>query len=206
MKLYYKSGACSMATHIVLNELGKQFDLESVDTKAGVTETGADYRSINPRGYVPAVTFSNGETLTENSAILQYIYDVYFGDEADASPFARARLQEVLSFLSAELHKAFSPLFVATKLTADERAEALEKLKRQLTQFEAMIDDGREFLLGASYTPADAYAFVILNWTNFINVSLDDWPNAKALHERIKARPATQKALLREGLVQAEAA
>ena len=188
MKLFYKAGACSMATHIVLNELDENFDLESVDTKKGVTETGANFHNINPRGYVPAVILDNGETLTENGAILQFLFDEHYGDKVEINALTRARLQEVLSFLSSELHKAFSPFFAKTKLTAEERADALVKLRKQIANFEGMIADGRSFVIGETYTPADAYAFVILNWATFINVPLDDWPNTKALHERI--RPA----------------
>ncbi|MEO1251338.1 MAG: glutathione binding-like protein [Pseudomonadota bacterium] len=206
MKLYYKPGACSMATHILLNEIGDPFELERVDTKRRETETGANYLDINPRGYVPAVMLGNGETLTENAAILQYIFDERFGNTSEINAFGRARLQEVLSFLSSELHKAFSPFFANSILTAEERADALAKLHRQLSNFEAMIADGRAFMLGAQYTPADAYAFVILNWATFISVSLDEWPNAKAFYERVKARPATRKALVREGLLKGEAA
>ncbi len=206
MKLYYKPGACSMATHIVLNELGETFELESVDTKKGVTASGAPYREINPRGYVPALTIPNGETLTENGAILQYIFDERYSDQIDITTFVRARLQEVLSFLSSELHKAFSPFFAKTKPTTEEHAIALEKLRIQLSHLEGIIADGRKFMLGATYTPADAYAFVILNWAGVIRLPLDDWPNVKAFYERILVRPATQKAMVREGLIKAEAA
>ncbi|MEM8986383.1 MAG: glutathione binding-like protein [Pseudomonadota bacterium] len=205
MKLYYKAGACSMATHIVLNELDETFELERVDTKKGVTETGANYTNINPRGYVPAITLDTGETLTENGAILQYIFDQRFGDKVEINTLSRAYFQETVSFLSSELHKAFSPFFAEKRLNVDERAEALTKLRKQLSNLENMIADGRKFILGAEYTPADAYAFVILNWANVINVQLDDWPKTKAFYERVKARPATQTALAREGLVKVAA-
>lgn len=206
MKLFYKPGACSMATHIVLHELHAPIELESVDTNAGITESGAAYRDINPRGYVPALILDNGETLTENSAILQYLFDEHFGDKISISALSRSRLQEALSFLSSELHKAFSPFFAKPELTPEERANAHTALRKQLGNLEELIADGRKFILGAVYTPADAYAFVILNWTNFINFSLDDWPKVKSLYKRILTRPATQKALYREGLIKKAAA
>ena len=124
MKLYYRAGACSMATHIVLNELGAAFDLERVDTQAGVTESGTDYKTINSRGYVPALILNNGETLTENAAILQYLFDEYFGDKVDVTILRRARLQEALSFLSSELHAAFRPLFAKRSIPESELQQA----------------------------------------------------------------------------------
>lgn len=112
MKLYYSPGACSLATHIVLRELDLPFELERVDTATGRTETGADFRAINPKGYVAVLELDDGQVLTESTALLQYVADLR--PEAGLAPeggLARARLQEQLNFTSSELHKAFGPLF-----------------------------------------------------------------------------------------------
>ena len=75
MKLYYSPGACSLAPHIVLNELGQPYDLEKVDLGAKKTETGANFLDVNGKGYVPTLDLGAGEVLTEVSTILQYLVD-----------------------------------------------------------------------------------------------------------------------------------
>ncbi len=205
MKLYYKSGACSMAAHIVLNEVGANYVAEKVDTSTGATETGANYKSINPRGYVPAIVLEDDTVITENAAILQYLADQW-PQSALAPPTThrdRYRLQELLSFLSSELHKAFSPYFSGRDLSDAEKDTAFAKLSRQLDHVESLLSDGRQYLVGDTFTVADAYAFVILNWTNFIGVSLANWPKSKAFLERHAQRPSVQTTLEQEGLVAA---
>lgn len=200
MKLYYKPGACSMAAHIVLNELEADYRLEKVDTQSGLTESGGNYRQVNPRGYVPALELDGGAVLTENAAILYYLAASL---EKDAAPdrLAVARQQEALSFLSSELHKAFTPFFSGQIESDAQREQALRRLIRQIGHVEAMLADGRLWLLGQNFSVADAYAFVILNWTFFIGVPLDEWPHVKAFHGRVAARPATRRAMVEEGLV-----
>lgn len=203
MKLYYKPGACSMAAHIIFNEMGADYRLEKVDTQTRFTESGANYRDINPRGYVPALELDDGTVLTENAAILYYLAaDHDQGHDQSQAParLAVARQQEALSFLSSELHKAFTPFFSGELDSDAKREHALRRLMRQIDHVEAMLADGRPWLSGDSFGVVDAYAFVILNWTHFIGVALDDWPHARAFHLRVAARPATQRALAEEGL------
>ncbi|MEE4010884.1 glutathione binding-like protein [Roseibium sp. FZY0029] len=202
MKLFYKPGACSMAAHLILNEAGATYSLEKVDTSAGLTETGAVYDETNPRGYVPALRFENGDVLTENVAILHWLGEQYpdFASDSAGKPLDRFRVLELLSFLSSELHKGFSPFFSGKQFSEADAADNLAKLKIRLGQFDALLAKGGDYLLGDSFSVADAYAFVILNWTNFIGVSLGDWPKTAAYVERIRARPAAQKTLQEEGL------
>ncbi|WP_375698419.1 glutathione binding-like protein [Pseudophaeobacter sp. TrK17] len=204
MKLHYKPGACSLASHIVLNELGVSFDLDKTDTDAGKTEAGGDFRKISPNGYVPALVTDEGEIITENPAVLQYLADQ--SPDAGLAPpngtLARIRLQEVLNFVSSELHKSFGPFFSGTELDDEARQKAEARVGRRAAHVERILADGRTFLLGDTYTVADAYAFVVLNWAGFVGVSLDAHPKTQAYVARIAARPASIKAMVAEGLIE----
>lgn len=204
MKLYYKPGACSLASHIVLRELGQDFELEKVDTAAQKTESGADFATINPNGYVPAVKLDSGDVLTEGAAILQFFADKHpsSGLAPAAGTLERARLQEHLNFISSELHKAFSPFFGAEPLKGEARNKALEKVGSRMAHFDRILADGRDHLLGNGFSVADAYLFVVANWSNFVDIDLEQWPNVSAFVKRIGSRKTTQDALRAEGLLQ----
>lgn len=201
MKLYYKPGACSLATHIVLHEAGETFDIEEVDTEAGPTKSGGDYTVINPKGYVPALELASGEVLSEGAAILQYIADQH--PESDLAPkagtIARARLQEYLNYTASELHKAFGPFFSSTAGEADKQA-AGKAVAQKFDYLNDLLSDGRTYLLGSGFSVADAYLFVVANWSNFTGIDLKSWPHVSAFVERVAARPAAQAALKAEGL------
>jgi glutathione S-transferase len=208
MLLYFKPGACSLSSRIVLTELGLPFEAVKVDTDAGTTEDGSDYRVVNPKGYVPALEIVPGTVITENPAILQYLADQVpqAGLAPIAGNIARVRLQEWLSFTSSELHKAFSPWFSGRPMKGEEKSRAEANLERRIGDVEQGLSDGRPFILGETFTVADAYLFVVLSWSGFIGVDLARWPKVAAYTTRIAARPAVRAALAAEGLLQGEAA
>jgi glutathione S-transferase len=201
MKLYYAPGACSLSPHIVSRELGIPLELKRVNTKDKTVEGGGDYRQVNPRGYVPALVLDNGETLTEGPAIVQYLADQK--PEAGLAPrwgsFERYRLQELLNFLTSEVHKQFSPLFKPStpeeykKISMENLASRFDWLDKQLA--------GKDYLMGSRFTVADAYAFVLLGWTKPMQIDLARWPNLVAFHQRVGARPKVQEAMQAEGLL-----
>lgn len=204
MKLHYKPGACSMASHIILNELGATFELDKTDTDAGTTEAGGDYLKISPNGYVPALVTDDGEIITENPAVLQYLADQ--SPDAGLAPpngtLERTRLQEALNFVSSQLHKSFGPFFSGVELDDEARKKAVAGVGRSAAHIERSLADGRTFLLGDTFTVADAYAFVVLNWAGFVGISLDAHPKTQAYVARIAARPAAIKAMVAEGLME----
>ena len=202
MKLYYKPGACSLASHIALREIGADFSLERVDTERQTTESGADFGAINPNGYVPALRLDDDQVLTEGAAILQFIADRK--PEAGLAPAAgtlqRARLQEQLNFIASELHSAFGPLFAKT--ASDEEKEASKaRVRRKLDRVEAILADGRDYILGNGYSVADAYLFVVAGWAVPTGIGLGDWPHLAAHAERVASRSPVRDALSAEGLL-----
>ena len=203
MKLYYAPGVCSLASHIVAHEAGIPLSIEKVDTKAGRTAGDRDYRAINPKGYVPALEFDDGDVLTEGPAILQYLGDLKPESglvPANGTP-ARYRLQEMLGYINSELHKSYSPLF--NPATPDEvREERKAYLHKRYAFIESVLAK-RPWLLGEQFTAADAYLFVVTNWAKGVQLDLSQFPALVAFQERVAARPAVQAAMAAEGLIKA---
>ena len=194
MKLYLTPYACSLSPHIALREAGIPFDIEVVDLGTKKTKSGGSYTSVNPKGYVPALEIEGGQVLTEGPAIVQYIADQKPASKLapPAGSFERYRLQEWLNFITSELHKSFGALFSnppeAWKETLKTRiAGRFDMLSKSL--------QGKDYLMGSTFTVADAYLFVILSWTGHVGIDLSKWPVLTAYFERIKARPAVKAAL-----------
>jgi len=202
MKLYYAPGACSLSPHIVASEAGINLDLEKVDLQSKSTATGQDYSQINPKGYVPALQLDNGEVLTEGPAIVQYLADQKPASKLapPAGTFERYRLQEMLGYLNSEIHKSYGPMFNPA-ITPAERADKIAYLYKRYTLIEQQLSK-HKFLLGDQFTVADAYLFTVTNWADHLKVDLSKFPKLQAFEKAVAARPAVQKALRAEGLIQ----
>jgi glutathione S-transferase len=202
MKLYYMPGACSLASHIALQEAGADFDIEKVDTSTQKTETGDDFSDITSKGLVPVLKLEGGEVLTEGAAILQYIADQYPDADLAAKPgtLERARVQEHLTYVSSELHKSFGPLFAAS--ASDEQKDAARKIVgKKLDHINKILSDGRDYLVNNRFTVADAYLFVVANWSNFTDIELAKWSNVADFVKRVSEREKVQAAMQAEGLL-----
>jgi glutathione S-transferase len=204
MKLFYSPGASSLAVHIALREIDRTFELERVDLKTHRTTTGADFTQINPKGYVPALRLNGvgNDILTEVAAILQYVADL--APEYQLAPangtFARYHLQEWLSFIGDEIHKQFGPLFhPETPAPTVERVRT--KIARRFGYLDRVLAD-RQYLLGETFTVADAFLYVMIRWCERFDFELRRWPNLDDYFHRIAARPAVQAALVAEGLIE----
>lgn len=203
MKLYYSPGACSLAPHIILNELSQSYDLEKVDLGAKKTESGTDFNEVNGKGYVPTLDLGNGEVLTEVSTILQYL-----ADKANATTLLpafgsmkRYRAMESLNFVASELHKGIGGLF-NPGMPADGKAAIIDRVKRRLVWLDAQLSK-KPYLLGEDYSVADAYAFTVLGWTKHVNIDISAFPHIIAYLDRVGSRPAVVAAMKKEGLIAA---
>lgn len=201
MKLYYTPGTCSLAPHIMLREAGLDFEPVKTDIRAKKLPDGSDYFAINPKGAVPALQLDDGDVLTENATVLQYIADM--APEARLIPAngaARYHVLEWLTYVSSEIHKSYGMLWnPASSDEAKQTARDLVGKKFDLVQ--SQLGD-KLYLTGDSFTPADAYLFVMLNWTKMHGIDLARWPSLMALQARIAERPAVQAAMRAEGLIQ----
>lgn len=198
MKLYYAPDTCSLSPHIVLRELALEFELVKVDNRSKLTTDGRDFRLINPKGYVAALELDDGQILTEGPAIVQYLADLRpeSGLAPPAGSWARVRLQEWLNFITSEIH-AGSALLFNQALPDAVLSLFREKLFRRFDFLQDTLAE-KAFLMGPSFSIADAYLFTVLGWCKFFSIELDRWPALEAYRASISARPAVQAALRAE--------
>ena len=202
MKLYYSPGACAMSVQIVLRELGEKFDLVKVDLRAKTTADGGDYKTINPKGYVPALTLADGETMTEASVIVQWLADQNPGKQIlpKWGTKERYRAMEWLNFISTEIHKGFSPMFNPT-LPEESKKILLEKLTLRLEYLNTHFTQS-EYLLGDTFSAADAYAYNVLRFSRPLKVDLSKFSKILGFMEKVEGRPAVRASIEAEGLKQ----
>ena len=190
MRLYYAPGACSLADHIALLEVGAKFEVEAVDIKTKRTASGEDFLAINPKGYVPALMLDDCEILTENIAVLDWISEQHPQLRRNGT-LSRTRQLEMLAFISTEIHRAFKPMWHGSEAEQQKARETVAKL----LEFTAgrMIGD---YLFGDELTVADCYLFVMLRWSEKFGIAI---PEALLrLQWRMEQRPAVRMALSRE--------
>ena len=202
MKLYYSPGASSLASHIILNEINVDFDLVRVDLKTHKTEKGEDYYAINPKGYVPALEINPGLILTENVAILPFL--AQHDPKQDLIPpsgLGRAKVLEWLGYLNSELHDAYA-VFFCGPLSDEAKNKAYSEIDRLLTHIDqAIAESDHDYLVDDNFGPADAYLFVLTNWSNYIHHDLTPYTNIIAIRNRVAERQSVQMAMRDEGLI-----
>ena len=199
MKLYYATATCSLAAHIALREAGLPFSLVRYDLKTDTLEGGGRIEDVNDKGYVPVLELDDGRRLTEVAAVLQYIADQVPEKQLAPPPgsFERYRLIEWLNFLATEVHKIYWPLFHDGAEVENEKAR--EKLGKSFAWIERQLGD-RPYLMGSTFTVADAFLVTELNWTKAAGIDIGQWPGLKAYRLRVRERPAVGAALEAEGL------
>ena len=201
MKLYYSAGACSLSPHIVVHESGLACEAISAPTKTHKLPDGTDYYTINPLGYVPLLELNDGRRLHEGPAIVQYLADLV--PEKKLAPangtYERYKLQEWLTFIGTELHTGFSPLFNPAT-PAEYRATCADRLTSRLTWVDKELA-GKDYLMGAQFSVADAYLFTVTNWAAPVKLDISGFATLLAYRARVAARPAVIAAMTAEGLI-----
>lgn len=197
MKLYYSPLACSLADHIALREAGFAFDLERVDLKTHRTATGRDFREVSAKAYVPVLVLDDGEMITENVAVLDWIATAA-PDLAAEGPLGRTRTLEALTYVTTEIHHAFKPMWHGG--SAEETARAGAKVTALLDLFAASLEG--DYLFSDRPGVADFYLFVMLLWAERFGVVTP--APLQALRDRMRARPAVRAAMVYEGLLPGE--
>ena len=201
MKLYYSPGACSLSPHIVLLEAGLPFTLDKTDFRGKKTEEGLDFFTVNSKGAVPALQLDDGRVLTEGAAIVQYLADLKpeSGLAPRAGTFERYQLVELLNYIASEIHKGYGPLFNPL-ISADWKASALANLDKKLLWLAGFLGE-KTYLMGDTFTVADAYLYTVLSWSPHVGIDLGKWPVLSAYLARVGRRPKVQEALKAEGLI-----
>lgn len=194
MKLYYSPWACSLASHIALEEVGANYESERVDLRTKLTASGREFGQISAKAYVPVLILENGEMLTENVAILDWLA-AQFPQLAVMGPMGRTRVLEALTYISTEVHRAFKPMWHGGDEAETARArQTVTRLLRYLADTKA-----GDYLFGDRPAVADFYLFVMLLWATRFEVSIP--PALDAWKARMAARPAVQRAMREEGLL-----
>jgi len=197
MQLYFSPLACSMASRIALYEVGADAAYIEVDPKTKLTLDGADYRKVHPLGLVPALRTDDGELVTENAAVLQYLVRRFpEGKLGPSEGLPYARLQQWLCFIGTELHKGtFAPLLDRSAPEAV-KTYTLEKSRSRLAYLNDHLAN-RELLID-QFSVADAYLVTVLNWTLAVPIALKDWPALDAYVGRLRSRASVAKAMREE--------
>ena len=204
LQLFYSPGACSLVTHIALEESGAPFQPTRVTLMHGEHLT-AEFLDINPHARVPALVTDKG-VVTENIAILNLIGDLYGkpGSVPRGDAYAAARCNELLGWFASSVHISFAQIWRGERFTEDAslheaiKQGGLKALEKQFVEIENLSGEG--WIAGDSFTAADSYALTFFRWGRRIGMDMGRYPGWAALNGRVLERPAVKRAIEREGL------
>jgi len=203
MKLYYLPGACSLATHIILEWMGKPYETQAV---AREELKQPEFLALNPMGAVPVLA-DGDHILTQNASILEYLAEQapQLNLLGDGSSLSRAEVRHWLGFINSDIHRTFTLVFAAPRYLQGEAAQeelrqsASAMLRSMFAIINAQLAD-KPYLAGNAPTLADPYLFVVLRWAKAKNIDLSGLDNLTAFSQRMESDKAVQAALKAEGL------
>lgn len=208
MKLYYMPGACSIGIHVLLEEIGKPYDLQKIDG-AKQEQYGPDFVKLNPKSKVPTLQRDDGSVLTEFPAIATWL--ARKNPEKNLLPAdadAEARVLEALDYVVSTMHmQGFSRMFrpgnfAYTEADHDKvKARGKEIMEKGLQLMDKALE-GKDYVAGKEFSIADAALFYVAFWAA-ARMKMTLPKNVAAFYERTKNRPAVKRTLEQEGLAQA---
>jgi glutathione S-transferase len=213
-KLYYSPNSCSLAPHIVLEEIGKPYETELIQSTDSAMTGRPEWHAINPKGRVPVLTNVPGSIggaaniLTEVPAILNFLAET--NPEAGLRPpdaAGRARANEWMNWLSSNVHAmSFGQIWRPHRFVEDERLyDAVREMgRRNLAQqfgyIEQLLSDGRDWGVPGGYSVVDPYLFVFWRWGTRIDMDMSIYRAWDDLASRVKARSAVRSVMERTGI------
>jgi glutathione S-transferase len=196
LTLYYGPGACSMASHIVLEESGEKYEPKRMDLAKG-EQRSESYLKMNPLGRVPLLQLDNGDPLAENTAILPYLGKRFGLWPSDA--LGEAKALSLIGFFASSVHPAHAHVGRPERYTADQSAfpgikeQGLKTFHGYLKQIDGMLA-GREWF-GDKYSVLDPYGLVFYTWGVRRELPMAELKNYTAFKDRMTQRPAVQRVL-----------
>ena len=205
IKLYFSPGACSMASHIVLEEIGVPYEEKPTLISKG-EQKSEDYLRVNPKGKVPALDV-DGKVLTENTAILTYLAKRFPEKNLlPSDPIEEARCISTMTWFSSAVHPGYGHYFKPDRFAEGEACQASVKQVGKKAFFDALKDidsmlKGGKWIMGEQYTVADPYALVFYGWGVRAELPMQELSAYTAWKDRMLARPKVRKVLESEGNV-----
>lgn len=207
MKLYYMPGACSIGIHVLLEEIGKPYNLHKVDG-AKQEQYGPEFVALNPKSKVPTLVRDGGSVLTEFPAIAVWL--ARKNPEAGLLPpdaDGEAAALEAMDYAVSTMHmQGFSRMFRPGNFSYTEadhdkvKARGKEIMEKGLALMDKALE-GKDYLAG-KFSVADAALFYVSFWAAG-RMKMPLPKNVAAHYERMKARPAVKRVLEQEGLAAA---
>ncbi|KAB8029865.1 glutathione binding-like protein [Fluviispira multicolorata] len=206
MKFYFSTATCSTACHIALEELSLDYIPVEVSWKRD--QNVLELNKLNPLGAVPVLISEQGKTLTQNSAILEYLADQKPSAQllAEQGSWDRSETMSWVTFVASDLQKAFSPFFQIKNMTKSELAQkeildfSTKKIQTLLDYIEQNLA-GKDYITGQQFTIADAYLFTVIGWTKWVNISTLEYKNITSYMKRVYDRPSVQSVLKKENML-----
>lgn len=204
LKLYAMPNTCALAPHIALEWINKPYELKLL--KRG-QHREPEYLKINPKGKVPAIVLDDGRVLTEAAAILVYLTEQF--PEANLSntndPYDRYQLEELLAYMTSEVHADFAPHFAPQRFINDEsQYDALRQAtyKRLHEHYNSLNErlEGKKHPVGIRRTVADPYLYVLTRWIDQTPLGINNYPNLKRFRDQMSSDTGVLRAVATQGI------